>query len=368
MKVLNLLTGGNAGGIESLCRDIGLNSKFNNGFCFLFDDGVIYESMNELNLKTYSLKNIGGRISIKKYLKLRKIAKDYDIIAIHHGDVFLKLYCFLLSLTLKKKYVTFIHSCYEEEYFFPNNRFKKLISHKVFQMGLSRSDKIIFVSEAGRKSYINEFRMDKDKTVVVYNGIGLEKIKYGKEKKDVCIDPYNLTYIGRLKKVKGIDLLIGAVKQLRSRYKVKLSIVGDGEQRKELENLVNKLKISDITTFYGQQKDVKPYLKDASIFIYPSVWQEVFGISLVEAMAYGIPCVANAVGGIPEIIEDEKSGFLCYKPDVDSLAKTIEKAILMEQNGEYKKISMAARKRAKELSITETTKNLKREYEKILYK
>lgn len=362
MKVLNLLTSGNAGGIESLCRDIGLNSEFKNGFCFLFDEGNIYENMKELNLKTYSLKNVGRRISLKKYKALRKIAKEYDIIAVHHGDPFLKFYCILLSLTLKKKYVTFVHSCYEEEYFFPNNKIKKIISHKIFQMGLSRSDKIVFVSKAGEKSYLNEFKMDRDKTVVIYNGIGLEKLEYGREKNKVCVDPYNLTYIGRLNKVKGIELLLSAVKDLRIKHNVKVSIVGDGEQRKELEQLAEKLKIQDITTFYGQQRDVKPFLEDASIFVYPSIWQEVFGISLVEAMAYGIPCVANKVGGIPEIIEDEKSGFLSSGLDVHSLEKTIEKVIELLNKGEYEKIAKDARKRAEKFSIIETVKNLKDMY------
>ena len=69
MKVLNLLTSGNAGGIESLCRDIGVNSQFENGFCFLFEGGTIYEDMKKIGLKTYLLKDEGGCISLKKYRK-----------------------------------------------------------------------------------------------------------------------------------------------------------------------------------------------------------------------------------------------------------------------------------------------------------
>ena len=56
---------------------------------------------------------------LKKYRKLKEIAKEYDIIAVHHGDPFLKLYHYLLSKNLKNKYVTFVHSSYERKIFLP---------------------------------------------------------------------------------------------------------------------------------------------------------------------------------------------------------------------------------------------------------
>ena len=55
------------------------------------------------------------------------------------------------------------------------------------------------------------------------------------------------------------------------------------------------------------RRDIGKYLKTADIFVYPSICEEVFGISLVEAMSYGVPCVANEVGGIPEILATSKS-------------------------------------------------------------
>ncbi len=366
MKVLNLLTSGNAGGIESLCRDIGVNSQFENGFCFLFEGGTIYEDMKKIGLKTYLLKDEGGCISLKKYRKLKEIAKEYDIIAVHHGDPFLKLYHYLLSKNLKNKYVTFVHSCYEEKFFCPNNKIKKMAMHKMFQLGLSNSDKIIFVSNAGKNSYMNEFKIDSNKAVVVYNGIGLDKIENGIKKQKIETNPYNITYIGRLNSVKGVDLLLRATKILKEKHNIKISIVGDGEERKTLENLADTLKIDDIVSFYGQQKDVAPFLDKASIFVYPSIWQEVFGISIVEAMAYGIPCVATDVGGIPEIIEDGSNGFLCEKSNSNNLASTIEKVINLIEAGQEYAISNKARKRAEEFSIEQTVMNLKNVYESII--
>lgn len=75
MKVLNLLTSGRAGGIESLCRDIGVNSDFENGFCFLFGDGAIYQQMKDMGLKTYCLSKIGEKNKLEKIFRAEKYCK-----------------------------------------------------------------------------------------------------------------------------------------------------------------------------------------------------------------------------------------------------------------------------------------------------
>lgn len=366
MKVLNLLTSGRAGGIESLCRDIGVNSKFENAFCFMFSGGAICDQMTELGLKTYCLDNSGRKLSIKRFLKIREIAKDYDIIAVHHGDPFLKMYHYLLAKTLKRKYVTFVHSCYEKDYFYPDNKLKRVFAHYVFQKGLDNSDLVIYVSKAGLKSYSEEFNIKTNKSVVVYNGIGVDKLNEGRKWKPLKKDTYNIVYIGRLERVKGVDLLLKAANQVKEKYPIKVSVVGDGTEKETLKKLSEQLEMSDITTFYGQQKDVIPFLKEASIFVYPSIWQEVFGISIVEAMAFGVPCISNVVGGIPEIIENGKSGFLCEAISSENLAKKLDMVIHMIQNGDIDNIATQAKKRAAEFSIVKTVDNLYKEYNNLI--
>lgn len=366
MKVLNLLTSGSAGGIESLCRDIGVNSKFENAFCFVFRGGAICDQMTELGLKTYCLEHCGKKFSIKRFLKLRDIAKEYDIIVVHHGDPFLKTYHYLLKKTLKRKYVTFVHSCYEKEYFYPDNMLKRVFAHYVFQKGLDNSDLVIYVSKAGLKSYREEFDIKTNKSVVIYNGIGVNKLNEGRNWKPLKKDTYNIVYVGRLERVKGVDLLLKAVDEVKEKYPIKVSIVGDGTEKESLKKLAEQLGISDITTFYGQQKEVIPFLKMASIFVYPSICQEIFGISIVEAMAFGIPCISNAVGGIPEIIENGKSGFLCETISSENLAEKLDKVLYLIQNSDIDSIVTQAKKRAEDFSIEKTVDNLYKEYNKLI--
>lgn len=366
MRVLNLLTSGEAGGIESLCRDIGLNSEFENGFCFLFGAGAIYEQMKESGLRTYCLAEKGKKFGLKKIRALKAIAKDYDIIVVHHGDIFLKLHHWLLSKELKKKFVTVVHSCYEKEYFFPKSKIKQFIGYKVFQADLDISDLIIFVSNAGRASYEPVFRMNPYKVKIVYNGVGKDKLESGAVAGINSSQPYNLTYIGRLSQVKGIELLIRAAERIKENYPICVSIVGDGDDKKRLEKITSDLGMNELVRFYGRKTDIKPYLENASIFVYPSTWQEVFGISLVEAMAYGRPCIANRVGGIPEIIEDGVSGYLTNGLTVEDLANSIIRAISDIESGKIEYVAKNAKNRAKFFSIKNTVEKLNQYYDLLL--
>lgn len=365
MKVLNLLTSGDAGGIESLCRDIGLKADYENAFCFLFKGGSIYEQMKELGLKTYDLSSIGGKISRKKLKTLKEIAKEYDIIVAHNGEPVLKLYHILLSRSLKKKYVTMIHSCYDRD-FEPSNPIKRMINRWVFQRDLDSSHLIVSVSNAGIQSYKEFFKFLDDKVKIVYNGVGEDKLFAGKDSIPNIQKPYNLLYVGRLIAAKGVDLLIKAASSLSKEYPISVSIVGDGPVREKLEELTKELNLTDIVTFYGRQVNVIPFYQQANIFIYPSTWQEVFGISLVEGMSFGLPCVANRVGGIPEIIEDGKSGFLTEETSVNGVVKALLRVIECIENGEIETLSIQAKQRADQFTIGKTVDNLKSIYQELL--
>ena len=228
-------------------------------------------------------------------------------------------------------------------------------------MSLKKSDAIIYVARAGKTSFENKFGIKKAKSFVVYNGISPEKIEAGKNNKYKDFAPYNVTYIGRLNRIKGVDNLLRAVTYIKDKYNIEVSIIGDGPDRGRLESLSKELKIDEITTFYGQQTDVGKYLEKASMFVYPSTCPEVFGISIVEAMAYGIPCISNNVGGIPEVISDRVSGLLCYSFEPEELAQNMEKIITSNNS----KMIEEGRKVANNFSIINTVKNLKDVFEKI---
>ena len=196
----------------------------------------------------------------------------------------------------------------------------------------------------------------------------MDKIQQGSKHKLPIDKPYKITYIGRLNYVKGVDYLIRAVSIVKEKYPISVSIVGDGPDRNNLETLSKDIGVSDVVTFEGRHSNVIPFLEKTSVFVYPSIWNEVFGISLVEAMAFGIPCVSNRVGGIPEILDDGKNGFLTKEKSDEALAEAICSVLeILEQNEKVEDISICAKENANSFSIINTCDRLKEEYSKLIY-
>lgn len=354
MKVLHLLTSGETGGIESLCRDIGRYGRFEHTFCFVTHGGAVCEQMKREGMKTLDLEKCGSRLSLRKLHIIRKTALDSDAVFVHHGDPFLKLYFMLVKKLTRKYAVTMVHSCYGDESQIEHQGMKLRIFHFIFQKCFQVSDAVWFVSNAGKESCEKAYQIEEKKSRVIYNGISPEFLKKASENELNMKPPYRVTYIGRLSKEKGVPLLLKAFADLLEEYDAELSIVGDGIERQELAKLAGTLLIADKVTFCGQQTDIHKYLKDTSVFVYPSTCQEVFGISIIEAMAYGIPCIANDVGGIPEIIENNKNGFLTSKPTSEQILFSLKKVIRMFETNEIDRISQCAKETACRFSIEQT--------------
>lgn len=361
MRILHLLTSGETGGIESLCRDIGRYGKLDHTFCFVTKGGVVYRQMKQEGIDVHDLGNLGRKLSVKKFLFLKKLSRDYDVVIVHHDDPFLKFYFILLKMLDKKYAVTMVHSCYGDESQNEYRGVKRWVAFFIFQKCFDVSDKIWFVSKAGKISCLTKYKVEEQRSKIIYNGISPQFIEKGAENKIYSKDFYNIVYIGRLSKEKGVHLLIQAFSKIEDKYNVRLSIIGEGKEKEELEKLVLKLEMKEKVKFYGQQLDVGQFLEKASIFVYPSTCQEVFGISIVEAMAYGVPCIANRVGGIPEIIENNKNGFLTDTPTSEKIADLISKVVVMYETGEIDNISDDAKATAEKFSICETCEKIESE-------
>ncbi len=126
----------------------------------------------------------------------------------------------------------------------------------------------------------------------------------------------------------GLDILIKAVAVLLNSFqKIRLTIVGDGMIRQKLESLVDRLGIKNNVAFTGfvPNEKVVEYLNKFDIFVMPSVGEgESFGVAAVEAMATGLPVVASNVGGLPEVVDDGKTGMLVKPGDVEDLKRALE--------------------------------------------
>lgn len=150
-------------------------------------------------------------------------------------------------------------------------------------------------------------------------------------------------YVGSLLPLKGVHILIEAIKRLSLRVSdLVLVVVGDGSERKELERTVKACRLEDKIMFLGRLRysEVPRILSAADVFIFPS-FSEAMPRAVLEAMAMELPVIASGVGGIVEIIEDGWSGYLISPGDVSAIISTT--SFLLSDEGLRRKIGKRAR-------------------------
>jgi glycosyltransferase involved in cell wall biosynthesis len=132
----------------------------------------------------------------------------------------------------------------------------------------------------------------------------------------------------RLVPIKGIVHLIRAVGLLRRDVAgIRLEIAGAGPDRATLQQEVRTLGLHDMVAFVGWQPDMWPWLERWDIFVQPSL-AEGFGVATLEAMAAGLPVVASSAGGLPELIEDGRTGYVVPPADPATLAARLRHLVL----------------------------------------
>ena len=206
-----------------------------------------------------------------------------------------------------------------------------------------RVTKVIFVSAHTYQIALKHRQILPSQAVVIPNGITLSKFQSTKQhlsirqQQETAQADVVLCYVGRLHTKKGIEILLQALKKIKTEITWRLWIVGDGELRSSLENLAAELGIVERLSFFGFREDVESFLQAADIFVLPSFY-EGFGMAVLEAMAAGLPCVATPVGEIASLIEDGVNGFLVPLGDAPALATAltslIEDPLLRQQMGQ----------------------------------
>ena len=187
------------------------------------------------------------------------------------------------------------------------------------------TDRVVCVSQQVADFVVQEVGIPQCKVVVIPNGIDLRNFKYLPAKRQARAAlglPYELALIGtvaRLNPVKRLDVLLQALASVNGVCAV---IIGDGPERARLEALRKQLGLVERVRFVGQQSNVPEWLAAMDLFVLPSDWEGMSN-ALLEAMAVGLPVVATAVGGTPEVVVDGVTGLLVPPRDPEALAEAI---------------------------------------------
>jgi glycogen synthase len=208
---------------------------------------------------------------------------------------------------------------------------------------LVKADALTAVSEAALQSAI-AFSNRTAFSLVIYNGVRpFDDLVSGRRPPA----PPRLIGVGRLQREKGFDLAIAALAKMRAGgLDAQLTLIGQGEERAQLEGLANALGVAEHVKFAGvlDQPGARAAIAGASLLLAPSRTREGFSLVAVEAALAGTPVVASRVGGLPETVEDGVSGLLVAPDDADELASAA--ARLLEEDGVWLNFSENARRRA----------------------
>lgn len=133
--------------------------------------------------------------------------------------------------------------------------------------------------------------------------------------------------VARLAPQKGLPVFLRAAARLAERHpEIHFTVAGEGPEREALELLSRKLKLSGRVSFPGYQADLPRLMAHMDLFVLPSL-SEGLSITLLEALASGLPVVASRCGGIPEIIEDGVTGLLVPPGNEEALAQAVDKLV-----------------------------------------
>lgn len=194
----------------------------------------------------------------------------------------------------------------------------------------AKGDRFLCVSEFIRRRVI-ALGFPEERTFVHHIGIDTHAI-HPQQSTETTL---TIVHVARLVEKKGTEFLIRAFGQLKPfDRELSLVIIGDGPRRASLQELAEKLGISQHVLFKGAKPhdQVMDTMRRAHVLALPSVKAakgdaEGLGMVLLEAAALGIPVVATKHGGIPEAVADSESGYLVPERDVDALANSLEKLI-----------------------------------------
>lgn len=325
INVLHVIDHTGFGGAQTIVREL-LNRWESNDIklksCALrkSNPNSEYSSMNV----SFS-SNHESKYSVHSFFDLKKIVKAEYIAVLHlhlpksivYGVLIKTFYCKNIKLIVHE------HGEINGNKFWYNT---------ILKMFLNKINLFVAVSDATKRGLIQNTKVEEKKIEILYNFVDLSKFSQDKlkgfdksierKKLELNLEDYVLGFAGRLDKLKGCDVLIRSITNIKN-PNTKVVIAGDGIERKELEKLAENLNVKDKIIFLGYVKDMIKFYSLIDCHVIPSR-SESFGLTAIEAQAFAIPVIASSINGLNEIVLDKKTGLLFEPENEKDLAEKIE--------------------------------------------
>jgi len=364
IKILYLITGLHVGGAEVLLRDI--NRKINKNS---FDIKIL--SLTPIGSIGEEIIHEGGDVSTLStkfkfspliLFGLLRVLFQYkpDIVHAHlfHADFLGRI----ASLIYRKpRFVSTMHNIdmggVKREILLRLTRFIPIVQ--------------IAVAESINNKMIQYHISSAEKTITIYNSIDLEYYSSGDKdeyRKKLGINQSALVFVsvGRLVVQKGYGYLVESLATvLKKTPHFRMYVLGEGTSRAEIQRAIDEQGLADNIKLVGNTDNVREFLRAADLFVMSSLW-EGLPVSLLEAMACGVPVVSTRVGGVSEVVENGIVGFLAEPKNPQNLAKKILQISFMSEEKRNKMGRCGRRIVEKKFSLVRMVKKHETLYENLV--
>ena len=367
MKVIHLISGGDTGGAKTHVHSLLQNlSRGMDITLVCFRDGPFAREAAELGIETRVCS--GGFFSALREVRRMIAEEGFELVHTHGSRA--NLAGAILRSTCGRPVVSTILSDYRLDYM---GRPLAAATYGVLNvLALRRIKYHVGVSDAMRDLLISR-RFPRETTFAIYNGLDFSREPKRHDRAAFCarvganVAPGDIVVgaAARLDPVKDLATLVRGFAAAREGHpELKLIIAGEGPERPALEALAEELGVRGAVTLAGWLDDMEEFYSALDINTLSSL-SETFPYALTEGAAYRLPTVASAVGGLPRLIEDGKTGFLFAPGDWEKLGARL--AQLASDPGLRERLGAAVHERAaREFSVEATCREQRAVYEEIL--
>jgi len=369
-KILYFITQSEFGGAQRYVFDLAMNLKADFRVAVALgepgENGTLAKLLLKNNIPYFIIPHLKRGISpLKEILALKeimKLLKDYRPDIIHLNSSKISVLGSIAAIFTKAKTVYTVHGWVFNE---PLPAALKWFYLRLEKFAARFKDKIICVSEADRQSALKHKIAPAEKLITIPNGLAPLDFHSPEQAKKILNRPaanFLIGAIGNLYKTKGYEYFIETANILinRRRLSATFIIIGEGQERRHLENLIKKYHLKNNFILTGGIEEAAKLLPAFDVYLCSSV-KEGLPYSILEAMQAGRPIVATRVGGIPEMIKEGKTGLLARSADPKGLAEKIKTLLdnkaLAEKLGQSAKASVAA-----EFSLEKMIEKTKKAY------
>lgn len=304
MKIVQIIPRFGLAGAEIMCENLSYElEKLGHKVLVisLYDyHSPITERLEKANIEVrYLDKHLG--IDFSMIRKLYKILKEEKPDVVHTHLAILKYVIPAACFARVKTRIHTVHNEATKESMGIDRKINRIVFKFFHVTPVALTSKI-------KKTILDEYQLEKDKVPIILNGIDMEKCS---PKNNYLIEKkFKILNIARISEQKNHIGLIKAFKIFHAHYpNSMLQIIGDGEQKAEIEEFISINGLEDCVELLGLKSEVYEYLQKADMFTLTSLY-EGMPMTILEAMGTGLPIVATPVGGIPDVLRHGENAWL----------------------------------------------------------